>query len=75
MISNILKLYDKTMKNKKPMGYIAHLFKSINTFVQSYDYIIMLIRRGKFSYLLFEYLMVLICKTLCLLQMLYAKFG
>ena len=75
MISNILKLYDKTMKNKKPMGHIAHLFKSINTFVQYYDYVITLIRRGKFNYLLFENLMVLICKTLSLLQMLSAKFG
>ena len=37
MISYILKLYDKTMKNKKPMDDIAHLFKSINTFVQYYD--------------------------------------
>ena len=54
MISKILNVYDKTMKNKKPMGHIAYLFKSINTFVQYYDYIIMLIRRGKFSYLLFE---------------------
>ena len=44
--------------NKRPMGNIAHLrkqFKSINT----YDYIITLIKRRKSHYLLYENSMVL----------------
>ena len=43
--------------NKRPMGHVAHLrnkFKLINTFEQSYDYIITLNRRGKNHYLLFK---------------------
>ena len=40
--------------NKRPMGHIAYLrnqFKSIHTFAQSYDYIIMLIWRRKKNHL------------------------
>ena len=33
----------KPINNKKPMGHIARLFKSINT----YDYVITLIKRRK----------------------------
>ena len=42
-------------KNKRPIGHITHLkkqFQSINTFWQSYDYTIMLIKRE--GYLLLE---------------------
>ena len=52
--------------NKRPMGHIAHLrnqFKSINTFAQSYDYIIALIWRGKNDHLLFDNWMPLISKN------------
>ena len=38
------------LKNKRPMGHIVHLrnqFTSINTFQESYDYIITLIQRRK----------------------------
>ena len=41
-----IELYSKAKENKRPMGHIAHLrkqFKSINT----YDYIITLIKRRK----------------------------
>ena len=54
-------------KRKRPMGHIAHLrnkFKSINTFEQSYDYILAWIGEGKTHYLLFENWMVLISKAL-----------
>ena len=39
---DILTISTINKHNKRPMGYIAHLrnkFKSINTFVQSYEYI------------------------------------
>ena len=52
---------------KRAIGYIAHLrnqFISTNTFEQSYDYIIMLIRRENTHHLHFENWMVSICKTL-----------
>ena len=45
-------LKPKTIPSKRPMGHIVHLgnlFKSINTFEKSYDYIITLIRREKNS--------------------------
>ena len=48
------------------MGHIAHLrnqFKSINTFAQSYDYIITLIWREKNDHLLFDNWMPLISKN------------
>ena len=71
----------KIYQNKRPMGHIAHLrnqVKSINTFEQSYDYVITLIgRRKKPHYLLFENWMLISCKTLSpfLQTMLCVKFG
>ena len=53
--------------NKRPICHIANLknhFKSINTFAQSYDYIIMLIWREMIHHFLLDNWMVLICKTL-----------
>ena len=54
--------------NKMPMGHIAHLrnhFKSINTFQQSYGYIITLIwSRKKPHYFLLKNWMLYICKTM-----------
>ena len=61
-------------------GSNAHLrnqFQSISTFAQSYNYIIMLILRGRNDHILFDNWIVLICKTLSPLhqRMLCAKVG
>ena len=41
-------------EQKGPIAHMGNQFKSINTFTQSYDYIITLIMKGKIYYLFFE---------------------
>ena len=58
--------YDIARNSKRSMGHIAHLrnqYKSINTFAQSYDYIMTLIWSGKIDHLLLDNWIFLICKT------------
>ena len=60
-----------------PNAHLRNQFQSINTFAQSYNYIITLILRGRNDHLLFDNWIVLICKTLSPLhqRMLCAKVG
>ena len=43
------------IKNKRPMGHIAHLRKQFNS-INTYDYIIMLIKRRKKPFLILEFI-------------------
>ena len=62
-IGILVTVFQNNTRGPRHIAYLRNQLKSINTFEQSYDYIITLIKREKTYDLLFENCMVLICKS------------